>query len=92
MFYVYVSLHTICFSKPFCLFIFTTKILNWKGWSNQWMQMWYVLIEYKKKIKYNKNNFYIHRSDYVSVQSKQKLVAGEFEVNFHHLIESLFFH
>lgn len=34
--------------------------------------------------------FYVHKSDYMIVQSNEKVVAGEFEENFHHLIESLF--
>lgn len=37
------------------------------------------------------NKFYIHKSDYRSFQNTQKVVAGEFEANFHPVIEQLFF-
>lgn len=37
-----------------------------------------------------KKCFYVHKSDYMCVQRKKTDVVGEFEENFHHLIEHLF--
>lgn len=37
-----------------------------------------------------KKCFYVHKSDYMCVQRRKTDVVGEFEENFHHLLEHLF--
>lgn len=40
---------------------------------------------------HSQNNVYIRKSDYMSFRNREKVVAGQFEENFHHRIESLLF-